>query len=58
MSNQRKQDSNDLAILLKNLPEEDRLQVKGVIAGMQLAPKTATSNEKSIFPFPPFPSGG
>lgn len=41
MSEQQKQDSRDLANLLKDLPKEDRLQVQGVIAGMKLARKVS-----------------
>ena len=41
MSETEKQDSNDLAALLKELPKEDRLQVQGVIAGMILARKVS-----------------
>lgn len=39
MSEQQKQDSRDLAALLKDLSKEERLQVQGVIAGMRLARK-------------------
>lgn len=39
MSEQEKKDSRDLAMMLKDLPKEDRLQVQGVIAGMRLARK-------------------
>lgn len=41
MSEQQKQDSRDLATMLESLPKEDRLQVQGVIAGMNLARKTS-----------------
>ncbi len=41
MSEQQKQDSCDVATMLKDLPKEDRLQIQGVIAGMRLARKGA-----------------
>lgn len=39
MSEQEKRDSRDLALMLKELPKEDRLQVQGVIVGLKLARK-------------------
>ena len=47
MSEQQKQDSRDLVNLLKDLPQEDRLQVQGVIAGMKLARNLST---RTLFP--------
>lgn len=47
MSEQEKQDSRDLALMLKELPKEDRLQVQGVIAGMQLARKMSGPGSKT-----------
>ena len=46
MSEQKKQDSRDLVNLLKDLPQEDRLQVQGVIAGMKLARNLSTPDSK------------
>jgi hypothetical protein len=46
MSEQQKQDSRDLVNLLKDLPQEDRLQVQGVIAGMKLARNLSTPDSK------------
>ena len=46
MSEQQKLDSRDLVNLLKDLPQEDRLQVQGVIAGMKLARNLSTPDSK------------
>ena len=42
MSEQQKQDTRELATMLESLPKEDRLQIRGVIAGMQLARKISS----------------
>lgn len=39
MSEQQKQDSRELAILLEELSNEDCLRIQGVIAGIRLARK-------------------
>jgi len=46
MSDQQKQDSRELATMLEALPKEDRLQVRGVITGMQLARRVAAVNNQ------------
>ena len=46
MSEQEKRDSRDLALMLKDLPKEDRLQVQGVIAGLKLARNLSTPDSK------------
>ena len=47
MSEQEKRDSRDLALMLKDLSKEDRLQVQGVIAGLKLARKVTTEPAKT-----------
>lgn len=37
MSEQQERDSHELATMLETLPKEDRLQIRGVITGMQMA---------------------
>ncbi len=46
MSEQQKESSCDLAALLKNLPKEERLQIQGVIVGMELARKSSTESQR------------
>lgn len=46
MSEQEKRDSRDLTALLKDLPKEDLLQVRGVIVGMKLARKGTAEDQR------------
>lgn len=46
MSEQQKQDSRDLATLLKDLPKEDRFRVQGVILGLKMARKDSGPDRK------------
>lgn len=45
MDERKQQDPREIVSALSALPIEDRLQIQGVIAGMQLARKIAVSKD-------------
>ncbi len=47
MDERKQQDPREIASALSTLPVEDRLQIRGVIIGMQLAHKAAEKRQET-----------